>query len=146
MSTKLVSDMMHDGLIACWSDETLIEVARRMCEDSIHALFVLNPAGHVVGVISQTDLAEAYVQDYWQGLTACDIMTPDVVTITDEAPLEVAIQIMLGQGIHRLLVVQEKNDYDRPIGVLSLSDVVCDMAGEANPLGEYDLELAVKNG
>jgi len=141
MSTKLVSDVMHEGLIACWSDESLIEVARRMCEDSIHALFVLTPAGRAVGVISQTDLAEAYVQDYWQGLTAEEMMTPNVITITDDSPLEVAIELMLNQNIHRLLVVQEKDNLDRPIGVLSLSDIVCEMAGESNPLGEYDLEL-----
>ena len=62
MSSKLVRDVMHRGVIICWADEQLIDVARRFCEYDINALFVLDDSGRAVGVISQTDLARAYVR------------------------------------------------------------------------------------
>jgi signal-transduction protein with cAMP-binding, CBS, and nucleotidyltransferase domain len=107
-----------------------MEVARRLCDDSIHAIFVLDEHGHARGIVSQTDLADAYVQGEWQELTAGAIMNPDLVTITCDTPLEIAAAIMLNRNIHRLLVVQKEDGINRPLGVLSLSDVVCEMANE----------------
>ncbi len=130
MSTKLVRDVMHRGAITCWADETLVDVARRLDEYKINALFVLDESGRAEGIISQTDLARAYVQPDWQNCTAEEIMTPDVVTIIGDIPLEAAVQIMLDKHIHRLLIVQGGLTPNRPVGVLSLSDVVRQMAGK----------------
>ena len=55
-------------------------------------------------------------------------MTPGVVTIIGDIPLNTAIQIMLDKRIHRLLIVQGGRTPNRPVGVLSLSDVVAEMA------------------
>ena len=132
MSSKLVRDVMHRGVITCWADEHLIDVARRLCEYDINALFVLDDSGRAVGVISQTDLAQAYVQSDWPQRTADEIMANDVVTITGDIRLDVAIQIMLDKHIHRLLIVQGGRTPNRPVGVLSLSDVITEMASEVN--------------
>ncbi len=94
MSAKLVRDVMHRGVITCWADETLLEVSHRLVEYGINALFVLDESGRAKGVISQTDLARTYVQPNWQSRTAEDIMTPDVVTIIGDIPLEAATQMM----------------------------------------------------
>lgn len=142
MSAKLVSDVMHEGLIACWSHETLIEVARRLCEDSIHAIFVMNRYGKIRGIISQTDLADAFLQGGWQELTAHDIMTDTVISVTCDTPLDIAVGLMLSQNIHRVLVVQEGRSRNRPVGVLSLSDIMCEMAAETSLLDEDELEPA----
>ena len=130
MSTKLVCDVMHEGLVSCWGAESLSEVARRLCDDAIHAIFVLDEHGHAKGVVSQTDLADAYVQGEWQELTAAEIMNPDLVTITCDTPLEIAGAIMLNRNIHRLLVIQKEDTINRPVGVISLSDIVCEMASD----------------
>jgi predicted transcriptional regulator len=142
MKAKLVSDVMHEGLIACWSHETLIEVARRLCEDTIHAIFVMNTHGQISGIISQTDLADAFLQGDWQELTAHDIMTDTVISVNGDTPLSIAVGLMLSQNIHRVLVVQEGRSNNRPVGVLSLSDIMCEMASETSLLDEDELELA----
>jgi CBS domain-containing protein len=129
-SSKLVRDVMHRGVIICWADEPLIDVALRLCEYDINALFVLDDSGRAVGVISQTDLARAYMQGKWKERTADEIMATDVVTITGDIPLNAAIQIMLDKKIHRLLIVQGGRTPNRPVGVLSLSDIVSEMASE----------------
>ena len=128
MSRKLVRDVMHRGVISCWADERISDVTRRLREYAISAIFVLDESGRAEGVISQTDLARAYVQGGWEGRTAEEIMTPHVVTISGDIPLDAAVQIMLDKRIHRLLIVQGGRTPNRPVGVLSLSDVVREMA------------------
>jgi len=128
MSHKLVRDVMHRGVITCWADEPVTDVARRLREYAINAIFVLDQSGRAEGVISQTDLARAYVDGGWENRTADEIMTPEVVTIGGDIPLDVAVQIMLDKHIHRLLIVQGGRTPNRPVGVLSLSDVVREMA------------------
>ena len=128
MSEKLVRDVMHRGVITCWADEPVADVARRLREYAINAIFVLDQSGRAEGIISQTDLACAYIRRGWENCTAEEIMTPEVVTIGGDIPLDVAIQIMLDKRIHRLLIVQGGLTPNRPVGVLSLSDVVREMS------------------
>lgn len=127
--TTLVRDVMHRGVITCWADEPLIDVTRRMQEYAINAIFVLDQSGRAEGIISQTDLARVYVKHGdWQHRTADEIMTAEIVTISGDIPLEAAIQIMLDKRIHRLLIVQGGLTPNRPVGVLSLSDVIREMS------------------
>jgi CBS domain-containing protein len=130
MSEKLVRDVMHRGVITCWADERAVDIAHRLHEYAINAIFVLDSSGRAEGVVSQTDLARVYVKGEWENLTAEDIMTANVVTISGEIPLDAAVQIMLDKKIHRLLIVQGGLVPNRPVGVLSLSDVVAHMCVE----------------
>jgi CBS domain-containing protein len=132
---KLVRDVMHRGVISCWADESVPDVARRLREYAISAIFVLDESGRAEGVISQTDMARAYVRGDWKRRTADEIMTPGVVTISGDIPLDVATQIMLDKHIHRLLIVQGGRTPNRPVGVLSLSDVVREMVRTAADQG-----------
>jgi len=127
-SRRLVRDVMHRGVISCWADEPVLDVARRLREYAINAIFVLDESGRAEGVISQTDLARAFVKGGWEHRTAEEIMTPEVVTISGDIPLDVATQMMLDKRIHRLLIVQGGRTPNRPVGVLSLSDIVREMA------------------
>jgi CBS domain-containing protein len=127
MNDKLVRDVMHRGVISCWADESLFDVAHRLREYSINAIFVLDDSGRAEGVISQIDLARAYVQGEWQDRAAEEIMTPELVTVPADVPLLAAVQIMLDKRIRRLLIVQGGRTPNRPVGVLSLSDVVAEM-------------------
>lgn len=130
MSAKLVRDVMHRGVITCWADESIRDVAQRLHEYSINAIFVLDESGRAEGVVSQTDLARAYVEGDWDNKTVEAIMTPDVITVQGEIPLKAAIQIMLDHRIHRLLIIQGGLTPNRPVGVLSLSDLVREMVNE----------------
>ena len=138
MNPKLIRDIMHRGVITCRVNESLTNIAKRLCEYDINAIFVLDESGRAEGVISQTDLARAYVRDNWQHLTAEEIMVPNIVTLTGDLPLNVAIQIMLDRHIHRLLIVQGGRTPNRPVGVLSMSDVVREMGGEQPPRAGTD--------
>jgi len=128
--TRWVRDAMHRGVISCRVDTPLEEIAQRLMEYQINALFVLDQSGKACGVVSQTDLVRAYVQGGWSDLVAEDIMTPDVVTVVPDIPVTAAAQLMLDKNVHRLLIVQGGLVPDRPVGVLSMSDIVREMAQE----------------
>ena len=84
------------------------------------------------------ELQEALDQAEQERLTADEIMTPEVVTINGDIPIDLAAQIMLDKHIHRLLIVQGGLTPNRPVGVLSMSDIVHQMAkvaGEREELG-----------
>lgn len=124
---KFVRDLMRRGVITCHTDTPLPEVARRMTENKVTAVVVVDEGGEVCGVISRKDLVKVYNQDY-KNMVAEDVMNPDVVTIIPDIPVEAAALIMLDKNIARLVIVHEKPATQRPVGILSMSDIVRDMA------------------
>ncbi len=127
MRDKLVRDVMHRKVISCRVDTPLKEVARRMDSERINALVVVDESGDLSGVVSQTDLVKASDQD-WEKMVAEDVMTPDVVTIVADIPVLTAVELMIDNQIHRLVITQGGLAPRRPVGVLSMTDVVREMA------------------
>jgi CBS domain-containing protein len=127
MKDKLVRDVMHRKVISCRVDAPLKEVARRMDTENINALIVVDESGDLSGVVSQTDLVKVSEQD-WKNLVAEDVMTPDVVTIIADIPVRAAVELMLDNQIHRVVITQGGLAPRRPVGVLSMTDIVREMA------------------
>jgi CBS domain-containing protein len=127
MREPVVRDLMHEGVVSCAPEATVEQVATRMRERAISALVVVRD-GIAVGVISRTDLVNsAFIQPYlryWHGLTAGHLMTSPVVSIRPEAPLAEALALLRSRQIHRLVVTQPSSTGERPVGILSLTDIV----------------------
>jgi CBS domain-containing protein len=127
MRDKLVRDVMHRKVISCRVDTPLKEVARRLDAERINALVVVDESGDLSGVVSQTDLVKVSEQD-WENMAAEDVMTPDVVTIVGDIPVLAAVELMLDNQIHRVVITQGGLAPRRPVGVLSMTDVIREMA------------------
>ncbi len=127
MRDKLVRDVMHRKVISCRVDTPLKEVARRMDSEGINALVVVDESGDLAGVVSQTDLVKVSEHD-WEKMVAEDVMTPDVVTIIADIPVLTAVELMLDNQIHRVVITQGGLAPRRPVGVLSMTDVIREMA------------------
>lgn len=72
-----------------------------------------------------------------KALTAADLMTPQVVSVPEDAPLREAIGTFVDRGFSGAPVV---NDAGRAVGVISLSDIVVhnrNTVGRARPLPEF---------
>lgn len=105
------------------------EAARRMAENHLNALVIVSElSGELEGVVSHTDLARVYEQDY-DALTVESVMSYEVETIPPDIPVSAAIMIMLDRNVDRLVILHSKPATQRPIGVLSLSDIVREIAG-----------------
>ena len=126
--SKFVRDVMSRSVITCTPDTPLVEAARRMTDNQINALVVLDEDGEICGLVSRTDLVRVYNQDY-AGMTVEDVMTPHVTTVIPDIPVAAAAQLMLDNKVDRLVIVHPRPATQRPVGVLALSDVVREMAG-----------------
>ena len=101
-----------------------------MDEHNVHGLPVVDAAGALVGVVSETDLLHARTTEglwhAWPGLSVRHLMTRPAISVGADTDLEEAAGLMERLRIHRLVVVAD--DGRTPIGVLSVSDLVHSMA------------------
>ncbi|WP_322490349.1 cyclic nucleotide-binding/CBS domain-containing protein [Chloroflexus sp.] len=131
---RTVGEVMHVGVLTCRRETPIQDVARQMSEQDISALVVVDDEGYMVGLVSRTDLVNARLYEqywkHWRGLTAGHIMITDVVAVTPQDTLQHASRLMMERRIHRVVVVEPGEKGLRPIGVLSVTDVVRDIAKE----------------
>ena len=81
----------------------------------------------MVGLLSTTDLAlaQSLARRMDRGLPDVlpeHLMTPDVLTTHPDEPLDDAIDRLVSNRVHRLVVTNEQEP-KRPIGILSLTDL-----------------------
>ncbi|NEP55211.1 MAG: CBS domain-containing protein [Moorea sp. SIO3C2] len=129
------------------------EVIKIIAEQSISGLPVVNEAGKLVGVISETDLLwqetgveppvyimfldsviylenpARYDQELHKALgqTAGEVMTGHPMSIKPDQPLRKAAKLMQEKSIRRLPVTDEA---EQVIGILTSGDIVRAMAAE----------------
>jgi len=120
---------MHRGIISCTPDDVLGTVAKIMVDNEIHAVVVMDGQGKAIGVVSQTDMVlarQGRSPEEARSMRAGDIMTPGCATCDAEMLLSDAVSLMTGRRMHRLVVTES----DRPVGVISMTDVVRKIIGE----------------
>jgi CBS domain-containing protein len=122
MKDKLVRDVMTFGVPTCQSDTSLHEVARLLAHEGREILVVMREGG-VEGVVSQSDLARAFLGKY-ESMTAKDVMSSGVFSVLPDESLAAAVEKMIEKGFHQLLVKPETPKGSAPVGVLSKRHVV----------------------
>jgi CBS domain-containing protein len=119
---------MHVGVITCSPDTPADDVAGAMAAHDVSALVVVDADGYAVGLISRTDLVNAtFVQPYlrhWRGLSAHHLMSSPVISVREDTSVEQAIALIRERKIHRVVVTIAEGSRQRPIGILSVTDVV----------------------
>jgi CBS domain-containing protein len=126
---RRVAEVMHAGVFTCRPDTPISEVARRMVEYDASALVVTDDQGYLLGVVTRTDLVTLRAFDeYWIEMSAEHAMVRQVITIPPQATIREASRLIVDKKIHRLVVVQQEGERLRPVGILSQTDIVRDMA------------------
>jgi CBS domain-containing protein len=129
---RLVGDLMALEPVVIRADAGLGDAARLLERHRISGLPVVDGAGTLVGVISQTDLLRARATEYlwanWESLRVKHLMTSPALVIHRDQPLTIAARKMERHHVHRLVVVAD-GDETLPIGVLATSDLVRAMSG-----------------
>lgn len=133
-TVRTVGELMALEPVLVRADAPLVEAARLMDRHRIAGLPVVDGAGSLLGVISQTDLLRARATEYlwanWRGLRVRHLMTSPALTIRRNQPLTLAARKMERHHVHRLVVVGDE-DETVPIGVISNSDLVHAMSETA---------------
>jgi CBS domain-containing protein len=122
----LVIDLMANDPIVVAAELPVANVAEVLSDYDIGGLPVVDSRGHVIGVVSQTDLlahwASASRSSDADALLARDVMTQPAVSIQGSASLRQAAQLMAERHVARLVVVGD--DTDVPLGLISDSDLM----------------------
>jgi CBS domain-containing protein len=120
-----VGDVMTSFLITIPGDASLARAARLIRSYHVTGLPVVDADGLAVGVISQTDLVRAAIDDrpgaqHWRYRKVRDAMSSPPLTIDESAAPDAAGRKMERHRVHRLLVLDDRG---RPRGLVSWSDL-----------------------
>jgi CBS domain-containing protein len=120
-TTTCVRDLMSQQLVTLDSSVPLTEAARQMFTADIGAVLV-EENGKLSGIVTDRDIvirALAQGRDV-ESTPLSAIASSDLTTVSPDAPLEQAIELMREKAIRRVLVTDSQN---RAVGILSLGDV-----------------------
>jgi CBS domain-containing protein len=151
--TKTVADVMTPNPIAVNPQTSLPEAIKILAEKKISGLPVVDEAGKIVGVISETDLmwqetgvdpppyimfldSVIYLQNPARyekeihkalGQTVAEVMSDKPITIKSDRPVREAAHLMHEKKIRRLPVVDREGQL---IGIITQGDIIRMMAAE----------------
>lgn len=111
---------------ACISaDASILELVRLFHAKEFRHPLVTDADGNLIGVVSDRDVIRCFGpgkyphEDVLRGITAAEIMSTDLVTVSPDDPLEQAIELLFGYGINCLPVVSG----GRLVGILTTTDL-----------------------
>jgi acetoin utilization protein AcuB len=126
----LVGERMSKPVITIGPSVPIQEALQMMREKSIRRMPVVDDRKRIVGLVSEKDLLDASPSDatslsVWElnyllsKITIKDIMTREVITISEDTPLEEAARIMADNKIGSLPVVEDGT----VIGIVTETDL-----------------------
>ena len=114
-------DLMTTTVHACRESDTVKRCGELMRDERIGFVPVLDGEQHVVGVVTDRDLAIRVLAADWPPTTRVrQVMTPDVVTCRPDDEIRVAEERMTTRLVTRVPIVDSSR---RCVGILSLADV-----------------------
>lgn len=116
------------------ADETVVAAARRIGEERVGTLLVLNEAKEPIGLITDRDLVLRVIATGKDPQTTHveEIMTRAPKVIREDTPIEAALGLMRTGSFRRLPVVNQLGEL---VGILSLDDVLALLAEEFAYIG-----------
>lgn len=126
----LIRERMSHPVITVSADMSMQEALDHMRKEHIRRLPVINKRGQLVGIVTETDLAKASpsqattlsvweIRELVSKVKVEEIMTPDVVTVTDDTPIEEAARIMADCNVSGLPVMRE----GKLVGLITETDL-----------------------
>jgi CBS domain-containing protein len=108
---------------------------RKLDEERIGALVVLDRWGKLAGMFAERDVIHALAQHGAEALSyeVHELMTPDVTTCTPEDRIDAVMQVMTVHRVRHLPVMEQ----GQLVGLVSMGDLV------KQRLGEKEQEAAV---
>lgn len=125
---RCVRDVMSFAIVTCPPETALEAACRAMSERRSRSVVVVDKGGRAIGVITGSDLLSLYQGGDPHGKVA-DLMAEPITCVPDLA-LSEAADLMIRREVHRLVVVDPARPDGAPIGIVSTSDIVAEMAYE----------------
>jgi CBS domain-containing protein len=121
-----VSDVMSWAIVTCLPETPVHAAARAMLERRSRSVVVVDRGGGPLGVVTGHDLLSVHDGSGLDS-TVAQLMHPPLM-IGPHASLRDAADQMLRHEVHRLVVVDPDDPAKIPLGLISTSDIVAEMA------------------
>ncbi len=115
MAEMAVKEIMTQDVITVPSVMPVREVANLLSERNVSGVPVVDDEGRVLGVVSELDIVGR------QGATAADIMSKQVISVTEDTDVDEVLHLFLNQRIRRVPVLSGGQHL---VGIVSRSDLV----------------------
>jgi len=152
----LVKDRMSKHPLTIGEDESVSDAHKYMQEQHVRHLPALNRSGAMVGLVTEEDLLKAQPSavtslSVWEihylltRVKVKDVMVRDVVSTTEDTPIELAAQTMAERKISCLPVVRG----DKLVGIITETDIFhifVEMFDVRHPGVRITMEVADKAG
>jgi CBS domain-containing protein len=110
-------------------EKSVMQAAQYLREKQVRSVGVLDAAGKLTGVISQSDISDKVAAEnkYPESMKVSEIMSRELLTVTPEMTFEDSLRAMEQNGVYHLLILDAENRYQ---GMLSVSDLLKVMAAD----------------
>jgi sulfide:quinone oxidoreductase len=115
-----VGDVMSSEPLVVAPEDTLGEIAERMCEHDVGSALVAD-YGRLIGILTSRDLVRAFAgRVHASEARAREWMTAEPLAVSTGTTLEAAAFLMSEHHVHQLPVVEG----ERPVGMVGARDVI----------------------
>lgn len=128
-----ICEAMNKNLIMANKNSIITDCAKTVSENNVSSLIIVNEDddgnnnnndnNSLAGIITTTDFADFFSENCI-GLTSVEnYMSQPVFTISIKEKISTAAQIMLEKKVSRLVVIDEDNNQNNLVGVISETDI-----------------------
>lgn len=116
-----VEDIMTKNVMTVAPNTKVDDLAWGLTQKGVSGAPVQDAGGHLLGLVTKSDLADPNRPNKLHGATAEDVMSPFVFAVNTGDSVLDAARRMVETGSHRLVVVDEQGHL---AGIVSTMDVV----------------------
>ena len=122
--TLTISDIMRKKLETIEEMASVQEAAKKMKDKDVSSLLVVDTNGKPQGLVTERDLArKVCINDvHTSTVTNKEIMSSPLITINATSSPSIAADMMLQNNVRHLLVVDEKDNANKPVSIITPRD------------------------
>ena len=122
--TMTVRDIMRKKLETIEEMASVQEAAKKMKDKNVSSLVIVDGNGKPQGLVTERDLVrKVCINDVRTStVTNKEIMSSPLITIDSQSLPSIAADMMLQNNVRHLLVVDDKYDVNKPIGIITPLD------------------------
>ena len=119
-----VRDIMRKKLETIEEMASVQDAAKKMKDKNVSSLVVVDEKGKPQGLLTERDLVRKICIDdiHTSTVTNKEIMSSPLITIDSQSLPLIAADMMLQNNVRHLLVVDDKYDVNKPIGIITPLD------------------------
>lgn len=113
----IANDIMTHHVYTIGPDASILEAARLLSQKRISGLPVVDEAGTMIGMLTEADIISKANRE---GLRVSDIMSTEIITVTEDTPVSDIALLLTQHRIKRVPVLRN----GKLTGIVSRADIV----------------------